>query len=177
MAERSVCCLSSVDAFIAIRSSANVRKVFNQTLRHVDVNWPDLESRNKVRLNAADLPPELAGLVTHIDFFGRTETGSPQQINVISPARGGPYTTDTILTAFRKNVQKKCSLYARRQFPTGGAHLLIHYDQAWIYCSPIIDPFTKPESHAKQAAAWLKANPGLFDRAFLYIGLEPGREA
>src|SRR5262245_45627499 len=61
------------------RSSANVRKVFNQTLRHVDVNWPDLESRNKVRLNAADLPPELAGLVTHIDFFGRTETGSPQQ--------------------------------------------------------------------------------------------------
>ena len=77
-----------------------------------------------------------------IQLFGRSEKGPPQQVNVISPARGGPYSTQTMLTALRKNVQKKLSLYTRSQFPSGGAYLLIHYDQAWIYCSPIMDPST-----------------------------------
>jgi hypothetical protein len=159
------------------KSRTNLRTAFNRILKRVDSNWPELEERNKVRLAATDLPAELAEAVSHIEFFGRTEGGPPQNINVITPARGGPYTTETMLKALHKNVQKKCSHYTRRQFPAGGAHLLIHYDQAWMYCSPIIDPFTKPQSYAKQAAAWLNDAPGPFDQAFLYIGLEPGRES
>jgi hypothetical protein len=159
------------------RTSTNVRNAFNQVLKRVDSNWPELADRNKARLAATDLPTELAEVVSHVEFFGRTKDGPREKINIITPARGGPYTTATMLKALHKNVQKKCSLYKRGQFPTGGAHLLIHYDQAWMYCSPINDPFTKPESYAKQAAAWLKADAGPFDQAFLYIGLAPGRES
>jgi len=65
----------------------------------------------------------------------------------------------------------------RRRTPNADCddlHLLIAYDQALPYCSPIETPHRRVSETAREAAASLAADRGPFSRAFLFVAVEPG---
>jgi hypothetical protein len=56
-------------------------------------------------------------------------------------------------------------------------HLLVHYDKAFIYNSPVLGIGTGYTEAGKTAAAKIYGAVGVFDRIFVYVPVADGPQA
>ena len=95
---------------------------------------------------------------------------------LVFPARGGFYSPDPMVDALLRIITKKIEKYEAKPpaIPLDAFCLLIHYDQAWEWNSPVETPDFKFEDAAATAADFVGDDPGSFDKIFLFIALQPG---
>ena len=69
------------------------------------------------------------------------------------PARGGAYSPDWMVDALVQCVTAKTTKYAAKPTGVSEFHLLVHYDKAFIYNSPVLGIGTGYTEAVKTAAA------------------------
>ena len=68
-----------------------------------------------------------------------------------------------------KRLEGKIQKYAARPAGLNEFDLLVHYDLAWAYNSPVETPWFKFVDAARAGADFVGDDPGAFDRIFLFV--------
>lgn len=91
-------------------------------------------------------------------------------------ARGGAYSEDPMVDALCALITKKIEKYEAKapQVQMDDFYLLIHYNQALLYNTPVETLFFKFEDAARAASAFIGDDPGIFGRIFLLLAFQPG---
>lgn len=90
--------------------------------------------------------------------------------------RGGAYSEDSMVAALLARLEDKIQKYAARPVGVNEFHLLVHYEQAWAYNSPVETPWFKFVDAARAGADFIGDDPGAFDRIFLFVPHEGTRK-
>ena len=93
------------------------------------------------------------------------------------PATGGAYSPDWMVDALVQCVTAKTTKYAAKPVGVSEFHLLVHYDKAFIYNSPVLGIGTSYKEAVKAAAAKIGGAVGVFDRIFVYVPVADGPQA
>lgn len=88
--------------------------------------------------------------------------------------RGGAYTHETMRDALILALDEKREHYATKPGGMDEFHLLIHYDAALYYNSPISTPFFNVNDAFHIAKQHVNGAPGPFERIFVFLAIEPG---
>jgi hypothetical protein len=92
------------------------------------------------------------------------------------PARGGAYSPGWMVDALCDVVQAKIGKYAAKPAGTHEFHLLVHYDKAFVYNTPVHGmDFGYPEA-VQAAAARIGNTVGVFDKIFVYVPVSEGQK-
>jgi hypothetical protein len=118
--------------------------------------------------------PTLGKYLSQVHFFPRSgfrrwssTKGTQHWLTV--PPRGGPYSQDSMVEALLKRLEGKIQKYAARPAGLNEFDLLVHYDLAWAYNSPVETPWFKFVDAARAGADFVGDDPGAFDRIFLFV--------
>lgn len=92
------------------------------------------------------------------------------------PARGGAYSPDWMVGALCEVVRAKIAKYTAKPSGVHEFHLLVHYDKAFVYNSPVhgID-FGYAEA-VQAAAVRIGGSVGVFDKIFVYVPVTEGQQ-
>lgn len=93
------------------------------------------------------------------------------------PARGGMYSPDWMVDALVQCVTAKTTKYPAKPIGVSEFHLLVHYDKAFIYNSPVLGIRTGYLEAVKAAAAKIGGAVGVFDKVFVYVPIADGSQA
>jgi len=150
------------------------RQSLLRLIEHVDAAWPTKLRGPNYRFAELNRFPPLDKHLEHVTFVpGTALTSDVAWIEPVPPLESfdGRTMADPLLEQLSKK-RKRCSAL---KTDCDELHLLIAYDQALLYCSPIETPHRSVCETAREAAAALAADRGPFSRAFLFIGVEPRR--
>jgi len=94
---------------------------------------------------------------------------------VFRPA-GGAYSQDAMVDALWAIIAKKIEKYEAKppQVQMDDFYLLIHYNQAFLYNTPVETLFFKFEDAARAGSAFIGEDPGIFGKVFLMLAFQPG---
>lgn len=82
---------------------------------------------------------------------------------------GGAYSPDPMVRALCDRIDGKITKYATKPDDLDEFHLLVHYDKAWAYNSPVETlNFTFADA-ARAATVSIGGEPGVFDKIFLFV--------
>jgi hypothetical protein len=153
-----------------------------QLIADLDKQWetePEWQSPQEFQWSDFTRYPTLVRYLDALDVHLRmpsvasTMTKGTTGWLILEP-RGGPYSPDVMVGALCDRVQAKVAKYRAKPRDMSEFYLLVHYDKAWAYNSPVkgID-FGYAE--AVQAAATRVGNsPGVFDGIFVYVPMGEG---
>lgn len=85
------------------------------------------------------------------------------------PMRGGAYSEEPMLAALQARLADKIQKYATRPSGLNEFDLLVHYDLAWAYNSPVETLTFKYSDAARLGAEYVRDDPGAFDQIFLFV--------
>lgn len=141
----------------------------------VEDAWPG--SSEIVRPDRSSCPA-VAKALHSIQCFRRREGDDPVPGIpwVIFPSWGGAYHPQSMVDALQRRLAEKREKYlSSSELKSFGEFILIvHYDQALLYNSPVDAPDFGFKDAVAAARTFLEGNPGVFTRIFLLIALEPG---
>jgi hypothetical protein len=118
--------------------------------------------------------PTLAKYLSQVRFFPRSRFGGSAPTKggqgwLTFPCRGGAYSELSMMAALRERLSDKIGKYAARPGSLKEFHLLLHYDLAWEYNSPVETLNFNFADAARAAAVFIGDDPGAFDRIFLFV--------
>ena len=90
------------------------------------------------------------------------------------PARGGAYSPDWMVDALVQCVTAKTTKYAAKPPGASDFHLLVHYDKAFIYNSPVLGLGIGYREAVGAAASRIGGAAGVFDKIFVYVPVANG---
>jgi hypothetical protein len=106
-----------------------------------------------------------------------TDDAMTSDVDWIVPAsRVDTFDNRTMVEPLLKLLKKKALQCRALKTPCDEVHLVVAYDQALGYCSPIETPKWRINQIVQEASAALATMSHPFTRAFLFIALEPGRK-
>jgi hypothetical protein len=125
--------------------------------------------------------PALGRYLSQVHFFPRSafrgwSSTKGGQHWLTFPLRGGPYSPDSMVDALLKRLGDKIQKYAARPVNLNEFDLLVHYDLAWAYNSPVETPWFRFADAARAAADFIGDDPGVFDRIFLFVPHEESQK-
>jgi hypothetical protein len=91
------------------------------------------------------------------------------------PARGGPFSEDTMLQPLLQLLSDKTEHYAGEGTGFSRLYLVVYYNQAVLYNSPAETPRFGFEDAVVRACEFLEGDPDPFDAIFLFIAVDGGR--
>jgi hypothetical protein len=119
--------------------------------------------------------PTLAKYLSQVRFFpratfgGGTRGAKGSQGWLTFPMRGGAYSEQSMVAALRARLGDKIQKYAGRPPGLSEFHLLVHYDLAWAYNTPVETLDFKFADAARAGTDFIGDDPGAFDRIFLFV--------
>jgi len=145
------------------------REALFRLIRHVDGAWPAKHAGRSYRFPDLHRFPPLDKHLQQIKFVpGQAFTSGADWIVPVVPADS--FDDRTAPNALDELISKKKKRCSNLKTSCDELYLLIAYDQALLHCSPI----TKVGDIAKEATARLAEDRGPFNRAFLFLAIEPG---
>jgi hypothetical protein len=155
-----------------------------QLIADLDQKWnmdPGLRSPQGFAWNDFSRFPVLAKYVDSLEFHPRMpsvastmEKGKLGWLTV--EPRGGPYSADDMVGALCDRVRDKIAKYPSKPGGMAEFHLLVHYDKAWAYNSPVTG-IDFGYAEAVQAAATRTGSAvGVFDRIFVFVRTTDGEK-
>jgi hypothetical protein len=94
---------------------------------------------------------------------------------ILFPARGGPFSSDTMLQPLFELLSDKIEHYGGQGTGFDQVSLVIHYNSALIYNSPVETPHFKFQDAADAARIFLGGDMGPFHNIFMFIAINDGR--
>jgi hypothetical protein len=118
--------------------------------------------------------PTLAKYLSQVRFFPRSRFGGSSSNKggqgwLTFPCRGGAYSERSMVEALLARLSGKIQKHAARPVGLNEFHLLVHYDLAWAYNSPVEALNFKFADAACAGADFVADDPGAFDRIFLFV--------
>jgi hypothetical protein len=92
------------------------------------------------------------------------------------PPRGGGYSPDWMVDALREVVPAKIAKYAEKPIGSDEFHLLVHYDKAFVYNTPVRGINFGYAEAVQVAAARIGSSVGMFDKIFVYVPVTEGQK-
>lgn len=120
-------------------------------------NYPTLEKY----LDSLDIHPRRPALPLTMRKSGRDW--------LTFPARGGAYSPDWMVHSLVQCVTAKTTKYAGKLVGASEFHLLVHYDRAFIYNTPVLGINMGYREAVREAAAKIGGAVGVFDKIFVYV--------
>ncbi|MEX2260637.1 MAG: hypothetical protein WD696_01730 [Bryobacteraceae bacterium] len=157
--------------------AAAFRAELLKLVEEVDSRWdgePDWQSPQGCWWTDFRRYPVLGKYLSQITFFpwsalpGRSPMKGGQDWLKFE-CRGGAYSEDSMTDALLARLQDKIQKYAARPVGVDEFHLLLHYDQAWAYNSPVETPWFNFADAARLGTDFIGDDPGAFDRIFLLV--------
>jgi hypothetical protein len=149
-------------------------------VRKADREWSQesWEERSKiVNIDVANYPV-LAKALDSIRCFplGENDTATHGLSWIGFPNWGGAYHPQSMVDALNHCLREKRGKYPSNKLAKSfeAFVLVIHYDQALIYNSPVHTPDFGFDDIVISARTFLDADPGAFTHIFLLIAVEPG---
>ena len=90
------------------------------------------------------------------------------------PARGGAYSPDWAVDSLVQCVTAKTTKYVAKPTGVSEFYLLVHYDKAFIYNTPVYGIDTGYAEAVEAAAARIGGVVGVFDKIFVYVPVADG---
>jgi hypothetical protein len=149
------------------------RESLRRLIKHADETWP---TKRPPQPYGSERLRCFAPLDKYFECV-RFAPGKPLSRGIDWIVPGGPvmwFDDRTMVEPLLELIQKKQVKCRRLKTPCKELHLIIAYDQALPYCSPICTPCHPIDEIAKEAANTFAADPGPFTGAFLFVALEPG---
>jgi hypothetical protein len=174
--------------------AAGFRVELFKLVKDVDARWeqePNWQSPQGCWYEDFKLYPTVGKYLSRITFFPRKHySGWPPNGRVekrawpngcdwlIFEAPGGVYSENSMVNALFEIITKKIEKYEAKPpaIPLDEFCLLIHYNQAWVYNSPVETPSFTFDDVAAAATNFIGDDPGPFGRIFLFIALQPGEK-
>jgi hypothetical protein len=155
-----------------------------QVIADLDQKWetePGWQSPQGFAWNDFSLFPILAKYLDSLDVHPRMpsvastmEKGKLGWLTV--EPRGGPYSPEEMVGALCERVQDKIAKYPSKPGGMAEFHLLVHYDKAWEYNTPVIGIDFGYAEAVQAAAARIGGAVGVFDRIFVYVRVTHGEK-
>jgi hypothetical protein len=120
--------------------------------------------------------PMLAKALHSIQLFAMRDPLDRIKLHWIQfPARGGAYSPESMMNALKQRLTEKRDQYRNNEKLKAfdQSVLVIHYDTAFAYNTPVETPFFKFADAAVEARKFLAGDAGVFMAVFLLIALEP----
>lgn len=92
------------------------------------------------------------------------------------PMRGGSYSSNSMVDALCECVQAKIAKYPAKPSKVDEFHLLVHYDKAWEYNTPVEGINFGYGEAVQAAAARIGDSVGAFDRIFVFVPISEGQQ-
>ena len=160
------------------------RKSLLQLIGHVDKEWV-LRRGQHYLFREMDRFPPLEECLEYVGFWPRSledenllpdaSTSSPDVDWIVPVGWFDSFDDSTMLVPLRELLRKKRARCGALKTPCDELHLLVAYDQALPYCSPIMTPNRSIREIAMEAVAEISADPVPFSCVFLLIAGEPCR--
>ena len=118
--------------------------------------------------------PTLGKYLSEVRFFPRSafrtwSSTKGGQHWLTFPMPGGAYSEESMVAALKGRLAGKIQKYAARPGSLDEFDLLVHYDLAWAYNSPVETLTFKFADAARAGADFIGDDPGAFDRIFLFV--------
>jgi len=116
--------------------------------------------------------PTLGKYLSQVRFFPRSafrNWSKGGQHWLTFPLPGGAYSEDSMVAALRARLGDKIQKYPARPGGLDEFDLLVHYDLAWAYNSPVETLTFKFADAARAGGEFIGDDPGVFDRIFLFV--------
>ena len=136
----------------------------------------DTAGVRETRVSVPSKYDAVSHVLEYIEIFTIRDQGGRLEYYWISfPAHASWYTPETMVNVLQRRLSDKCNRYRENEKLKAFAQrvLLIHYDQALIYNTPVETPHFKFHHAADAARTFLNRDAGVFDRVYLMISLEP----
>ena len=153
-------------------------------IEDIDKRWesePDWQSPQGFSWKDFTKQPTLAKYLNSLYIHPRTPSlGSTMRKGGIHwltfPASGGAYSPSSMVDALVGVVQAKIAKYTSKPAGIGEFHLLVHYDKALLYNTPVygID-FGFVEAVAA-ASKHIGSAVGVFDKIFVFVPVADGEQ-
>jgi len=92
------------------------------------------------------------------------------------PSRGGAYSPDWMVEALVESITAKTTKYVAKPVGVYEFHLLVHYDKAFIYNTPVLGINVGYAEAVNAAAAKIAGAVGVFDKIFVYVPVTGGQQ-
>jgi hypothetical protein len=151
------------------------RQSLFQLIEYVDATWSTDHGTRNYRFGELHRFPPVDKYLERVISFAPGEAFT-SDVDWILPVGHADFFDDrTMADPLLRQIAKKKEQCRVRKTDCDDLYLLIAYDQALSYCSPIGTPHRRGvDETAREAAAALAADCGPFSRAFLFIAVEPG---
>jgi hypothetical protein len=169
----------------AVRISAGDAKTFREQMyaliEQIDTNWPpaDLKfSPNCYVHYDFSAFPALSKYLHHLEFIPVTVIDPPDEFEWADfRPPGGAYSSDSAIKALAELIEKKTSIYKdlHAKENLDELYLVAYFDQGLFHNTPYETIGTKFKDIAAMANAWLKGNPGKFQKVFLFDSTGDGK--
>jgi hypothetical protein len=122
--------------------------------------------------------PALAKYLDSIDVHPRRAGQQKGGLHWLTfPMRGGAYSPDWMVDALVECVTAKTAKYSAKPPGVAEFHLLVHYDKAFFYNTPVQGVDFGYAEAVRAAAAKIGSAVGMFDRIFVYVPVADGKKA
>jgi len=189
----SVCLDPKAKARIKPADADEFRRQLFACIHECDRRWPaerfwhspqghDVSGRELAAYPALDKYLNGVGLFPREIYQGWPPSGrkvkrqSPASVDWITfAAQGGPYSKDTMLQPLLQLLSDKTDHYAGAG--TGFDHLclVVYYNQALFYNSPVETPHFTFDNAAATASRFLGDDPDPFHSVFIFVAVDSGR--
>jgi hypothetical protein len=152
-------------------------------VQDVDAAWSKPGGRPSPqgeRRNVFSQYPMLARYLEQVKFFPRYAFGSGPFLKggrhwLTFPCRGGAYSSEPMVEALKERIADKVGRYGQRPGDLEEFDLLVHYDLAWEYNTPVETPAFSYADAASEAADFIDGDPGVFDKIFVFVPHAEGK--
>jgi hypothetical protein len=145
---------------------ASFRIALLELIGRVDRSWPEKFSTSSYGFSDLAKFPPLGKYLMQVQFVAGTSSASP--VEWIVPVRWmDTFDSRTMLAPLLGILEKKAEKCRKLKTPSDSLHLVIAYDQAVGYCSPVAMPM---DAMIKEMALALDASPNPFRSVFVLKG-------
>ena len=88
----------------------------------------------------------------------------------------GAYSPDWMVDALCECVQAKIAKYGSKPSGMDEFHLLVHYDKAWAYNTPVLGIDFGYAEAVQASAARLGCSVGVFNRIIVFVPVAEGQQ-
>jgi hypothetical protein len=162
-------------AHIAPSEYPAYRKSLFQLIEHVDQTWPTKRHGSDHRFRELHRFPPLDKYLQLITF-APGDAMTPGADWIVPVNHVDSFDSRTMVDPLLVQLRKKAHRCRALKTPCDEVHLVVAYDQALGYCSPIATPQRRISEIAKEASVAFAAISHPFTGALLFIAIEPGRK-
>jgi hypothetical protein len=132
--------------------------------------WNEFSSYPMLRryLEAVDIHPRIPALPTTM------EKGGLHWLTF--PMRGGAFIPTWMVDALFQCVQAKIAKYPAKPSVMDEFHLLVHFDKAWEYNTPVAGIDFGYAEAVQAAAARIGSSVGMFEKIFVFVPIAEGQQ-